>query len=199
MIIDLVILLPIIGFSVLGFRDGSARKLTAIVVAIVAMFVGHLVMHDVGTFLVEKLNFQPAKAPTTGFLIVFVVLFLLEASLYRLLTGNYKFGGIADKIVGVPLGFCEGVLIMSIFIFILNMGGPPSPRTVRESRFYKPVASVAPQIFDLYEALVPVAKQTLEDVTNPGAAIVDTLSQESIEQATSPGAAKVDSILKRPQ
>lgn len=194
MIIDLIILLPIIGFSVLGFRDASARKLTAIGVAILAMFIGHLVMHDFGRFLVEKFNVQPATAPTTAFLIVFVVMFLLQASLYRVLTQNYKFGGIVDKIIGVPLGFFEGVLIVSIFIFILNMDGPPSPRTVRESRFYKPVASLVPQIFDLYEAIVPVAKQTLEDVTGPTAAPVDSLTTKPGEQK-SPESSRVDSIL----
>lgn len=202
MIIDLLIALPLIGFGVLGFRDGSARKLVAIAVMILGMFLGKTFMHGLGKFLVDKLNYQPATASIAAFLMIFLILFLLQFTLYRLLTGNYKFGGqgggaIVDRICGVPLGLAEGVLFISVIILLINMqDGPPRSRTTRESRLYAPIAAVAPQIMDLFSTALPAAQEALDNVVAPGSSASDSLSQESVEKMTSPGAASVDSTIK---
>ncbi len=202
MVIDLLIVLPLIGFGALGFRDGSARKLVAIAVMILGMFLGQTFMHDLGKFLAEKLNYQPATAPVVAFLMIFLILFMLQFTLYRLVTGNYKFGGqgggaIIDRICGVPLGLAEGVIFISVMIFLIIMlDGPPRSRTTRESRLYAPVAAVAPQIMDLFSTALPAAKEALDNVVAPGSSPSDSLSQESVEKMTSPGAGTVDSTLQ---
>lgn len=183
MVIDLVILLPLIGFGVLGFRDGSARKLVAIVVIILGMFLGHVSMHGLGTFLSENLKYQPATAPITAFLMIFLILFLLQLTLYRLVTGNYKFaregaGSVVDRICGAPLGVVEGVIFISVFIMLITMrDGPPRSRTTRDSRLYAPVASVAPQIMDLFSNALPAAKEALENIASPGTGAADSTLQ----------------------
>ncbi len=197
MVIDIILAFTLIAFGGLGWRDASARKLTSIAVCIIGMFVAHYFMQDLGQFLIKKLHYQPETAPVAAFLMIFLVLFLLQFALYRPLTHNYKFGGIVDKIFGVPLGLVEGVIFISIVIFVINMQGPPRERTVRDSRLYRPVASVAPQIFDLFSTVLPAAQQTLENVAAPGATGADSLTPESVKEMTSPEAAKVDSVLQR--
>ena len=71
MIIDILIMLPWIAFGVLGFRDASVRKLTAIVTCILGMFLGQWLMHDLGTLLREKLHVLPEDAPVRAFAIIF--------------------------------------------------------------------------------------------------------------------------------
>ena len=199
MIIDIVMMFPFIGFAVLGFRDGSARKLVAIAVMILGLFLGQYFMHDLGTFLIEKLNYQPATAPIAAFLMIFLILFMLQFVLYRIVTGNYKFapegpGAIVDKSVGAALGLAEGIIFVSVVIFLITMkDGPPRDRTKRESRLYTPVAVVAPQIMDLFSTLPETAKQAIDNVAAPGAAPADSLTQDSTDKATSPGIAPVDS------
>jgi uncharacterized membrane protein required for colicin V production len=198
-IIDIVLMFVLIGFAVLGFRDGSARKLVAIAVMILGMFLGQQFMHGLGTFLTEKLNYQPATAPVAAFLMIFLILFLLQFALYRIVTGNYKFapegpGAIVDKIIGIAIGVAEGVIFASVIIFLIAMkDGPPRDRTKRESRLYTPVAAVAPQIIDLFSTALPAAKEALENAAMPGATPADSVKQDSVEKMTSPGA--VDSTL----
>jgi len=180
MIIDLLILFPLLGFGALGYRDASVRKLVAIAFCIIAMFVAQLTMHDVGEFMVKLLHVQPAVAPERAFFWVFVMILLLQAILYRFVIHNYKIGGIIDRIVGIVLGLAEGLLIISVIILILTMQGPPSRRTLWDSRLYHPVASVAPRVMDFFSTLLPRA-------------------EESIQKLTSPGQEKVDSTLQAPQ
>jgi uncharacterized membrane protein required for colicin V production len=197
MIIDLLILLPLIGFTVLGFRDGSARKLVAIGVCILGMFIGQYVMHDLGKILVDKLNYQPATAPVVAFLMVFLILFMLQFALYRIVTGNYKFGGggIVDRIIGVPLGAIEGTIFISVMIMMLTMVDPPRDRTTRESRLYKPIAAVAPLVMDLFSNALPAAQQALDNVATPQADT--TYTPESVRDMTSPQATQFDSTLQK--
>jgi uncharacterized membrane protein required for colicin V production len=197
MIIDVIILLPWVAFGALGFRDASARKLVAIATVIAAMFLGRWLMHDVGTIFRDQLHVQPANAPMDAYLFIFFFTFFLQSILYRFLTGNYKFGGIIDRIIGVPLGLVEGALVISVIIFIFTMDGPPSRKTIWDSRLYHPAASIAPRIMDMFSSAVTSAGESLRDVTAPGSRDLDSLKE--IEKLTSPGAAKVDSALRAPR
>jgi len=199
MIIDLLILFPWVAFGALGFRDASARKLVAIATVIAAMFLGQWLMHDVGTIFRDQLHVQPANAPVDAFLFIFFFLFFVQSILYRFLTGNYKFGGIVDRIIGVPLGLVEGAIVISVVIFIFTMQGPPSRKTLWDSRLYHPTASIAPRIMDMFSSVVTSAGESLRDVTGGGSKDLDTLKREDVEKLTSPEGAKVDSTLRAPQ
>jgi uncharacterized membrane protein required for colicin V production len=199
MIIDLVILLPWVGFGVLGFRDASARKLVAIATCIIGMFLGQWLMHDLGNVFRTQLHVQPADAPMEAFLAIFLFLFFLQSILYRFLTGNYKFGGIIDRIFGVALGLVEGAVFISVVIFILTMNGPPSRRTLWDSRLYHPTAAIAPHIMDMFSSAVSSANESIRDLTEPGARQLDTLKKEDADKPASPEETKVDSVLQTPR
>ena len=199
MVIDIVILLVWVAFGTLGFRDASARKLVAIAAVIVAMFLGQWLMHDVGTIFRDQLHVQPSSAPVDAFLFIFFFIFILQSILYRFLTGNYKFGGIVDRIIGVPLGLVEGAIVISVVIFIFTMDGPPSRKTIWDSRLYHPAASIAPRIMDLFSSAVTSAGESIRDVTSPGSRELDSLKRADVEKLTSPGAAQVDSTLRAPR
>ena len=195
MIIDILILLPWVAFGALGFRDASARKLVAIATCIVALFLGQWLMHDLGTVFRNQLNVPAADAPVRDFMFIFFFSFFLQAVLYRLLTGNYKFGGIIDRIIGVPLGLLEGGLIISTVIFILAMQGPPSRKTIWDSKLYHPTASITPQIMDWFSFAFSQANDSFRNVTGQPPKDLDTLDKDDLEKLTSPGGAKVDSVL----
>ncbi len=174
MIMDILILLPWVAFGALGFRDATVRKLVAIAVTISALFVGQWLMHDVGELFIAHLHVQPANAPMTAFLYIFLFMFILQAILYRFLTGNYKIGGIIDRIFGVVFGLVEGAVVISVLIFVLTMQGPPSKLMVWDSRLYHPTASIAPRIMDFFSNLVPNAQESLQELTSPGQGKADS-------------------------
>ncbi|HTY38813.1 MAG TPA: CvpA family protein [Bacteroidota bacterium] len=199
MIIDLIILLPWVAFGALGFRDASARKLVAIATSLIGLFLGQWLMHDLAVVFRDQLHVQPANAPMDAFLFIFFFLFFLQAILYRFVTGNYKFGGIIDRIFGVALGLVEGAIVISIVIFILTMNGPPSRKTIWDSRLYHPTASIAPRIMDAFSSVLASANQSVHDLTAPGGEGADSLGKTDTEKLVSPEAGSVDSTLHAPQ
>jgi uncharacterized membrane protein required for colicin V production len=149
MILDILIIIPLILYIALGLRDGVVRKLVAIAVLIVGLFLGQILMQPLGQFLAARRIVNPFYAPMYGFLFIFLGLFIVQSFLYRLIAKNYKIGGVADRIGGTVLGFIEGTIFVSSMLVILALSGFPDRETSRDTRFYKAVVNIAPQILDI--------------------------------------------------
>ena len=168
MLLDLFLVSPLILYSLLGLRDGIIRKLVSIVAIITALFLAQTFMHDVGQFLIENVGTKPESAPSSAFVCIFLVVTLLASVIYRVTSDNYKIGGVADRVLGGVLGFVQGALIASCLLLMLAFHGSPSRETIRESRLYKPLVNLAPQILDLGAEFGPGAVKNLEKLTSPG-------------------------------
>jgi membrane protein required for colicin V production len=168
MFVDFAIVLPIIFGGLLGFRDGTVRKIVSILVTFGAMFVAKLFMNDAGNVLVEQLNTDRGWAPLHAYLIIFFCILALQSLLYRVITGNYKIGGLADRITGSVLGAIHTALVVSVVLAVFEIKGFPSERTVRESRAYAPVRNVASAILNLVTQTVPQVSDTIEKLKEQG-------------------------------
>jgi uncharacterized membrane protein required for colicin V production len=113
---------------------------------------------------------------------IFFIMFFLQSVLYRFITDNYKIGKIVDRVVGVVLGTIEGLIVISVVIFVLTMSGPPSRRTIWDSRLYHPTAAIAPQIMDFFANLSPMATKSIEKLTSPGEGKADSTLKAAPEQ-----------------
>jgi uncharacterized membrane protein required for colicin V production len=169
MMLDILIGIPMLIFILLGLRDGVVRKLVAIVVLIAGLFLGQIYMHDLGQFLSENGWIHSTDASIYGFLIIFLGMAIIQGLLYKILTGGYKIGGLADRIGGIVLGCIEGALFISSLLFIFALTGFPSREAKRDARFYKPIVNIAPQILDLTSSLGNDSFEKLKEMGNSGA------------------------------
>ncbi len=167
MLLDLFLICPIILYSLFGLRDGLVKKLVGIAAIVLGLFLGQAYMHDAGEFMVQNMGMAQSSAPSMGFLGIFLGITLITSIVYRLASGNYKIGGIADRILGSVLGCVQGALIASSLLFYMAMQGSPSRRTAEESRLYKPLVNLAPQILDLGSEVGPETVKHIEDLTRP--------------------------------
>jgi uncharacterized membrane protein required for colicin V production len=168
MLLDILIFVPILMCILFGVRDGIVRKLVAIVVLIAGLILGQIYMRDVGDFLAGRGGISHEDAPMYGFLVIFLGLLIIQGFLYRILTGRYKIGGIADRIGGIVLGFIEGAIFVSSLLYIFTMYGFPDRQTKRDAMFYKPVVNIAPQILDITSTVGPDVLNKLKEVGSPG-------------------------------
>lgn len=168
MLLDLFLFSPLILYTILGVRDGLVRKLVSIGAIVLALFLGQAYMRDVGQWLIANVGTSPSSAPSQGFLYIFVTVTLAVSVVYKVTSDNYKIGGVADKVLGAILGFVQGALIASSLLLILAFQGVPSRDTIRDSRLYKPLVNLAPQIIDLGAEVGPGAVKNLENLTKPG-------------------------------
>ncbi|MGB2868974.1 MAG: CvpA family protein [Bacteroidota bacterium] len=167
MLLDIFLGIPLIFTTLLGVRDGIVRKAAAIVAMIGGLILGQIYMRDVGNMLVQTMNVQPADAPVKGFLTIFLAVTLIQGLLYRLVARGYKIGGLADRIIGGGLGFAQGALFMSGLLMIYALQGIPSRSTARDSRLYKPIVNIAPQIVDFVTTVGPETNTKLEQMGTP--------------------------------
>ncbi len=154
MLVDIFIFIPVLTCILFGLRDGIIRKIVAIVVLIAGLILAQFYMHDVGKYFIEHAEASQENAPIYGFLCIFLGLFLIQGFIYRIVTKNYKIGGITDRIGGMVLGFFEGVLFVSSLLFIFALSGFPDIQNKRDSQFYKSVVNIAPQILDFTSTVV---------------------------------------------
>jgi uncharacterized membrane protein required for colicin V production len=168
MLLDILIFTPTLLFILLGVRDGTVRKLVAIVVLIAGLILAQMYMRDLGNIIVGRGGIDAEEAPTYGFLIIFFGLFILQALLYKIITKSYKIGGIPDRIGGTVLGFIEGAIFVSSLLFIFAMSGFPDRQTKRDSSFYKPIVNIAPQILDLTSTVGPEVLEKFKEIGTPG-------------------------------
>ncbi len=166
--LDLLLISPLILYTLLGLRDGLVRKLVSIGAIILALFLGQAYMHDAAEFMTENMGTSPNNAPTMGFLSIFMFVTLIVSIIYHVTSGNYKIGGIPDKTLGAVLGFVQGALIASSLLLIMAFEGMPSRETARDSRLYKPLVNIAPQILDLGAEYGTGAVKNIESLTKPG-------------------------------
>ncbi len=196
MILDILLGGWLIGASLMGARDGVVRKLASSVMTIVAVILGQIFMRDAADFLVESVGVDPASAPVQGFLAVFFFIVLAQALIYRFATGPYKIGGIADRVGGAVMGVVQGVLLLSSFLFIMTMAGWPSKAMKRDSRIYRGIVNIAPQILDAVTTLGPEAMEGLKELSSPDTPAVDTAKAREAVRRFPPAAASraIDSL-----
>lgn len=165
MIIDLMIIFPVITLCVLGFRDGIVKKGIALLVTFAAMIIAQLLMNDIAEFYIMEFDIERGDAVIYGFYSIFFGLIFLQSLMYRLTASDYKIGGIADRFIGSGLGLLQGLLIMSVIFMMLSLRGFPSRQYRNDSRLYKPVVNIAPQLLDFTLEQVPEATQELKGET----------------------------------
>jgi membrane protein required for colicin V production len=168
MFVDFGIVLPIIFGGLIGFRDGSVRKLVSIIVTFGAMYAAKFFMYDLAGLMQRELSTDPAWAPLHAYLIIFSCILVLQALLYRFLTDRYKIGGPADRIGGAVLGLVHTSLVISVILTIFAMKGIPSESSAKESRSYESVRGVAMQLLNLVTETVPNAADTIDKLRQQG-------------------------------
>ncbi|MBI5463881.1 MAG: CvpA family protein [Ignavibacteriales bacterium] len=182
MLVDIPIGVYLIISTLLGLRDGLVRKAVGIVVLVLALILGQEWMHDAGKFLAEHAGFSKATAPMYGYLCIFLGALILQSLLYKLLAGGYKIGGIADRLIGAFLGAVHGAFFLSGLLFILAMGGPLSKDVTNDSRFYKPIVNLAPQVLDLTATAGPQALEKIKEVATPSSSSGQSSEKAKPEQ-----------------
>ncbi len=152
----------------MGFRDGIVRKLVGIAAIVLGLFLAQGFMHELTQFLSSTAGSSQEGSPGLSFSIIFFTVTLAASVIYKFVSGNYKIGGIADKVLGAALGLIQGALMASCILLMMAFSGTPSRRTVEDSRLYKPLVNLAPQILDLGAELGPGAVKNIQDLTKPG-------------------------------
>jgi uncharacterized membrane protein required for colicin V production len=174
-VVDLVIFLFFLGFFVLGFAQGTIRRLIGIGSILFSFFFAANVAEPLGTFLANNWTQFPRQySYMVGFMTVFVasaLAFALVAQGFYKPQPLFEKARFVDELLGGFLGILQFGLILGAFIIILDTffllpGIPTSPNELPFLRdlaaaletsaivdFYR--ATLIPGFFAIFGFLVP--------------------------------------------
>lgn len=138
-IIDILIIVLLISFAIIGFKRGFLNSLVMFVGAILVIILSYAFKNILGDFLVLNLPFIRfgnflGGAVTLNIILYQIIAFVIMSIIFTLI---YKFIlsltgiiekllkytivlGIPSKILGMVVGFLEGYVIIYIFLFVLS-------------------------------------------------------------------------------
>lgn len=151
--IDLIIVVILIIAIVRGFTDGLVREVAALAALILGIWGAIKLSSFTAGKLYEWFDMSGQFTGVISFLITFGVIVIII----------HFIGIVADKIVdaaslgfmnrllGMLFGLFKSALILSVFFVILNAIDARRPflpkEAIEQSRFYNPIADIAPAIF----------------------------------------------------
>jgi len=141
--IDLVLVLAWMGFFVLGFAQGTIRRLIGVGSILFSFFLAANIAEPLGSFLGGNwTQFPPAYSYMIGFLTVFVaaaVAFALIAQGFYHPQPLFEKARFVDEILGGLLGVLQFGIILGAFIVILDsyFAVPGNPKVGTEITFLR--------------------------------------------------------------
>lgn len=133
---DLVALLVVFTFFVLGFAQGTIRRLLGLAVTLLAIVAALLLRDPIGDWLARYwLQFPQEYARMLAFggsfLVVFIAASITVQTFYKR-QDLFARSALADEIVGGLLGIIQAVLLIGMLILVLDSffalaGIPPDP------------------------------------------------------------------------
>ncbi len=142
---DLVVILFLVGMFVLGFIQGSIRRVVGIICMTFSFFIAAVLSVPVGEFLAEHwTNYPTEYSVMIGFLVLFVAavvaLFLVVQGTYQK-TQLFASHPVIDEVLGGVLGIAQGLLLLLFLTIILDqyfLYAPTAPETA-ELPFLRPL------------------------------------------------------------
>ena len=161
---DILILLGIVAFVVLGVRDGFFKKLFGILAFLGGLIFATKFMSPFGDVILEWLNVGEEASCVIAFFIIFIFIVVIINLLYRWFgkTGSEHLK-IWSRVVGGILGAVQGAVAVSLVLLMFNLFDIPSEETKNDSILYDDVIRVAPAIFDYTTKWMPASKKFFEE------------------------------------
>lgn len=163
--IDIIILIGLLLYMILGFRDGLLKKVFGILSFWGGLIIATKLMVPVGDLFTEWIGFSHEVSLIFAFGFLFLVISVGVNFAYR------KFGSsdseslkIFSRICGVILGACQGMLAMSLLLIMFSLFDIPSKETKEESLFYDQTYQFAPTIFNYTTQWIPGSKNFMDEL-----------------------------------
>ncbi len=161
--LDLVIVLIVTIPTFFGYRKGFLRKLLGIVGILFGFILALNFYTNVADILGRLIKGNPAAVKIISFLLIIAIVFSLAVWLARFIASINSGTSLIDKILGVIVGFLQGLIIASILVVNLTSMGVIDENTKNSSLLYGRVYPIAPAIFDKVLKAAPGLQNTYDE------------------------------------
>lgn len=161
--IDIYVIIGISLFVVLGFRDGFSKKIFGFFGIWGGLILSIKFIEPTSDFLIQSLSLDIETAVALGLFIIFVLSILLVNLVYRWFGRSESDTlNIRNRIAGCVLGFCQGLITVSLVLIILSIFDTPDEGDKKSSLLYGKMVRVAPLVFDYSTRWMPTSQAFID-------------------------------------
>jgi membrane protein required for colicin V production len=162
---DILILLGLAAYMVLGFRDGFLKKVFAILGLWGGLVIATKYMVPVGEMFAGWFGSSDEISVVLAFACLFLAVTVVVNLFYRWFgrsdTESLKF---VSRIAGAIFGAAQGAVAISLLLLMFNVFDVPSVDSQNESLLYKEWIQIAPTVFDATTTWIPDSKAFFDEV-----------------------------------
>ena len=167
--IDIVILVLLVGFGLLGLRKGIITEAATLLGLGLGLYGAFHFSDFTANLLVERVSMDPKYLNLISFAVTFVVVAVLVFLLGKLVAKMVKAInlGFVDKLGGFLFGLVKGVLICSLLLMLLNalnLKHVIKDETKKESLLYPYMEQAVPYVYQGFD----LVKEAVENATSDG-------------------------------
>jgi membrane protein required for colicin V production len=162
---DVLILLGMAAYVVLGFRDGFLKKVFAILGLWGGLVIATKYMAPVGDQYTAWFGLVDETASILAFASLFLAVTLVVSLFFRWFgstdTESLK---ITSRLAGSILGAAQGSVAISLLLLMFNVFDLPSVDSQNESLLYRQWIGIAPAVFDYSTQWLPESRAFFQEV-----------------------------------
>ncbi len=162
---DILILVGLILFMILGYRDGLMKKVFAIIGFWGGLILATKFMQPLATRVIQWFDMEESAAYVLSFFCIFTFVSLIANLSYRWYgkTSTESLNTFS-RIGGAVLGAAQGLVALSLILLMLNIFDIPSEKAQDDSMLYSNTIQIAPSIFDYSTSWLPDSKVFYEEM-----------------------------------
>jgi uncharacterized membrane protein required for colicin V production len=165
-VLDLIILLYVIPFAILGYRDGFFKKSMGVLALLLGLIAATKLMAKAGKWVSKGFHAPPELSNIIAFFLVLALVVIAAKLLYRWIKGrtDQDIPKMFSRIAGAAIGAFEGLVATSLVLILLYVVDQPSLKLRQNSALYRPFIQLAPAVFDYSTMWVPESKAFLDEL-----------------------------------
>lgn len=150
----------------LGLRNGLLRSIFSLIGIIAGLFLATR-YNDNLTSLFGFLKLEPKLLSLISFIAIIIFCYFICVFIAGRISRINAVTRTFDRILGVILGICKGLIIASLFLILTtNTFSLFEKTTIDRSKFYTSVINVAPDVYNYIQRFFPNAKDFYEELNN---------------------------------
>lgn len=162
---DILILLGLLMFIIIGFRDGFMKKVFGIIGFWGGLIIATKFMGPLGDKVVEWFGFSDEISLITAFFAIFLFIVVAVNMSYRWFgQSNSESHKFVSRAAGAILGAVQGAVAISLILVMFSLIDIPDQETQEESLFYQQSIEVAPAVFDYSTQWIPESKAFYDEL-----------------------------------
>jgi membrane protein required for colicin V production len=156
---DIGIIIGIILYMLLGFRDGFFKKVFGILGFWGGLILAIKFMSPLSEYLMEWMSFSDDVSLILAFFLIFLFVVVAVNLMYRWFgkSGSENLT-VKSRMAGAVLGAAQGLVGISLLLIMLSFFDVPEQADRDSSSLYRNIVKIAPKVFDYSTQWMPESK-----------------------------------------